>query len=197
MTDEELKPEGTEGETPPEETPNEEETTGTEEELTPPAEETFDEDAIDDDVKNYKPGETPKTPDSDDDIDPEDEARIAKIVDKRFGPQLKEMQKKAETDAFFGAHPEYKKYRTATEKYMAHPTYSGVPIHNLVAIVSSKDAQKIGAAKERAAQRRVAETVVPGSSTRPVTPGKTNWHTAPKADFEAQKAKVLGRPSLN
>lgn len=153
----------------------------------------FDENLIDEDVRNHKPEEKPNDTEGDE-IDPEDEAKISKIVKKQVGDQVQELTKRIAIDSFVSAHPEMAKYKGAAEKYLNHPTYSGIPIHNIFAIVSSKDAQKIGAAKERAAQRRVAETSVPGTTTRKPTIETQDWRTAPKDQFEAQKAKVLGRP---
>ena len=154
-------------------------------------EEAFDENDIDEDVKNYKPPE-PKT-DEEDDIDAEDKARIEKVVEKKYGTTLNEIQKKAEFDTFFNANPEMGKYRKAVEIYKAHPTYAGVPIHNLAAMLSAKDQQKIGAAKEREAAAKVLETKTPGGTVRKPAGEGNNWLGASKEDFEAQKAKVLGR----
>jgi len=154
-------------------------------------EEAFNEDDIDEDVKNYKPP-VPKE-DEDDDIDAEDKARIEKVVEKKYGTTLNEIQKKAEFDTFFNANPEMGKYRKAVEIYKAHPTYAGVPIHNLAAMLSAKDQQKIGAAKEREAAAKVLETKNPGGTVRKPAGEGNNWMKASKEDFEAQKAKVLGR----
>lgn len=162
------------------------------EEVVPPKEEdSFDEDNIDEDVKNYKPTEEIKG--EEDEIDPEDEAKINKILEKRYGSDINNLKKQVAIDSYFNAHPEYSKYRGAAEKYVNHPTYSKIPIHNIVAIVSSKDQQKIGAAKERAAAKEVSTTKVPGASVRKTTTGSTDWKKVSKDEFEAQKAKVLGR----
>lgn len=194
MADEEIKnpsvtpPEGDQndkgGEIKKETTPGEENKDGDGEE--------FNEDElIDPEVKDYKP--TPPSDDEDDDTDPEDKARIEKIVDKKIGGQITEIQRKAELDAFVGQNPEYAKYRNVIDTYKRHPDYSKIPLKNIAAMVTAREQQKIGAAKEREASKKAAETKVPGGTTPPTDSQTKNWHEAPKEDFEAQRAKVLGR----
>jgi len=154
-------------------------------------EESFDEDKIDPEVRNYKPAES-KQEEEDDEIDQEDKARIEKVIEKKYGGDINQIKQKVEMDAFFNSNPELGKYRHAVELYKAHPTYAGVPIHNLAAMVSAKDMQKIGAAKERAAARAVEETKNPGNTVRKPSGEPIDWKSVSKDDFEAQKAKVLG-----
>ena len=154
-------------------------------------EESFDENKIDPEVRDYKP--TPPAPTEDDDDDPDDKARIEKIIEKKYGGDINQIKQKVEMDTYFNTHPEDAKYRHAVELYKAHPTYAGIPIHNLAAMVSAKDAEKRGAAKEREAARAVAETKNPGGTVRKPSGEPMDWKSAPKDDFEAQKAKVLGR----
>jgi len=151
----------------------------------------FDESNIDEDVKNYKP--EPKAAEDDEEIDEDDKKRIEKIVEKKYGGDIEAMKKQTAITTYFSEHPEYSKYKGAAMKYMDHPTYSGIPIHNIVAIVASKDMMKIGAAKEREAQKRVAETKVPGKTVRKPSGGGTDWSKATKEELEAQKAKIYGR----
>jgi len=129
-----------------------------------------------------------------DETDPEDKARIEKIVEKKVGGKMVEIENKMEVQSFVAAKPEYAKYQNVILKYMNHPAYANIPVYNIAAIVASKDAQKIGAAKEREAQRVVAETKSPGGTVRKTTGETTDWLNAPKAEYEAQKAKVLGHP---
>ena len=167
------------------------ETTPGEEKKDGDSEEFNEDELIDPEVKDYKP--TPPSDDEDDDTDPEDKARIEKIVDKKIGGQITEIQRKAELDAFIGQNPEYTKYRNVIDTYKRHPDYSKIPLKNIAAMVTAREQQKIGAAKEREAAKKAAETKVPGGTTPPTESQTKNWHEAPKEDFEAQRAKVLGR----
>jgi hypothetical protein len=76
---------------------------------------------------------------------------------------------------------------------MKHPAYKNIPVKNIAAIVAARDLQKIGAMKEREAQRKANETRGGGSSARPTPGAGKDWHRAPKAEVEAKKAEVLGR----
>ena len=129
-----------------------------------------------------------------DETDPDDKARIEKIVEKKVGSKMTEIENKMEVQSFISVKPEYAKYQNVILKYMNHPAYANIPVYNIAAIVASKDAQKIGAAKEREAQRIVAETKSPGTTIRKTTGETTDWSKASKEEFELQKAKVLGHP---
>lgn len=155
-------------------------------------EDEFDDSKIDPEVRSTQVPS--KTAEDDLDMDEEEKAKFEKIVQKQVGAKLTEMENKMEIASFVGAKPEYAKYKDSMLKYMNHPAYSNVPVQNIAAIVASKDMQKIGAAKEREAQRTVAETKSPGSNFRKPTTAKTDWLTASKEEFEAQKSAVLGRP---
>jgi len=146
-------------------------------EVEPEADDTFDESMIDPEVRDYTP---PKKEEEDEfeDLDETESARIEKVVEGKIRREM-------EVERYFNENPEFKKYRGAVGKYLAHPNYANLPVHNVAAIVASKDMQKIGAAKEREAQKRVAETKNPGTSVRKTEASKTDWRTAPKDEFEA------------
>jgi hypothetical protein len=146
--------------------------------------------------KDKKEIEEEEPEDEDDEITPEDEKLISKIVDKRVGGALKEVQvikDQTDVDAFIRAKPEYGKYREVALKYMVHPAYQNVPVSNIMAIVAQKDLEKIGAQKERDAAKKAKDTQNPGGSVREPGKGKTDWGKASKEDFEAQRAKVFGQ----
>jgi len=126
-----------------------------------------------------------------DDVDDEDEKRINKIVDKRVGSKLQELENKQEVDSFLLAKPEYTKYKGAILKYVSHPAYSKVPIYNIAAIVAAKDMKKLGAKEEREAQKTVDKTKSPGTTARKTDGGKIDWATATPAEVAAQRQKIL------
>ena len=134
-------------------------------------------------------------------INPEDEKTIGKVVDRKLKDvteTLKEVQSikdQTEVDSFIRVRPELGKYRDVALKYMAHPAYANIPVGNIMAIVSSKDQQKLGAQKEREIQKKVNDTRQPGNPAREPGRGKFDWKNASPEDVEAQRAKVLGRPS--
>ena len=145
------------------------------------------------DIEKLGPEDLPETKkdddDDDDDIDVEDKARISKVVDDKVKTEL---AKAAELNTFLRKHPEFVKYEEVITKYKNHPNYKNVPINGIAAIVSSKDAQKIGADKEAAAHAKANKTKSPGESVRKVEAGGTDWSKASAEDFATQRAKVFG-----
>lgn len=137
--------------------------------------------------------------DEDDDMLPADKEAINKAVDKKMQgvdaklAQVQTIQDQIEVDAFIRSKPEYAKYRAVALKYMAHSDYKNIPAHNIFAIVSANDAQKIGAQKEREAQKTVKATQNGGNQVRVPNGGKVDWSKATKEEMQAQKNKIFGR----
>lgn len=133
----------------------------------------------------------------DPDLDPEDEKRISKVLDKRLGgyeaklARVQKLENEAEVNGFLSGKPEFTKYKATILKYMDHPSYSNIPAHNIAAIVASKDLMKMGAQKEREAAKQAKDTQTPGNTARKEATMK-DWGSASKEDYEAQRAKVLG-----
>lgn len=143
--------------------------------------------------------EAPAKPDEEDpdlaEMDPEDKKRIDKLIEKRVTPvqqQLQQQNDELEVNTYLLEHPEYGKYKGAILKYVAHPAYAQIPVKNIAAMVSADDMQKLGAQKEREAQRKVAETRNPGSGGKKPS-GEKDWHTASKEEYNAKLAEVLSR----
>jgi len=141
-----------------------------------------------------------KLPDiEEDEVDPEDQKTIGKVVDAKMKPvsealkQLQRVKDEQEVDSFLRAKPEFGKYRDVMIKYVGHPAYANIPVHNIAAIVASKDLQKLGAVKEREAQKKVNETKETGNQVRKQTGGAVDWKSVSRTEFEEQKAKVLGQ----
>ncbi|MBM3283169.1 hypothetical protein FJY90_02850 [Candidatus Gottesmanbacteria bacterium] len=136
-----------------------------------------------------------------DEIDPDDERTIVRVVNKqmealkgRFA-EVDRLKDETEVDAFLRDNKDYTKYRAIILKYMTHPAYKNIPVGHIATIVSAKDQQRLGAQKERDAQKKAKETQSGGSPVR--KPSKEfNWSTATKEEFEAQKAKILGRQGI-
>lgn len=143
-----------------------------------------------------KPTVPQDNPDDDDGMDPDDKARISKVVDKRLSPieeRLQKQQDEIEVNDYILNNPEMSKYKPVILKYMASPAYKSVPVKGIAAIVAASDMQKIGAAKERAAQRKVAETKNGGAATRGAEPVKFNPTTASFTEMEREIARVKGQ----
>jgi len=128
--------------------------------------------------------------------DPEDEKMIGKVVDKRLDQvtkDLRDTKDQMEVDSFIRSKPEFGKYREVALKYMKSPAYNNIPAHNIMAMVASKDLQKLGAQKEREAAENAKNTQSPGSTARKPTGGKTDWSKATREDIDAKKAEIFDR----
>lgn len=132
--------------------------------------------------------------DEDDEVDPDDEAAISKVVAK----QLKEAgvgdaKDQLEVDAFIRSKPEMGKYRAVALKYMSNPAYSNIPAHNIMAMVSAKDQQKIGAQKEREAAEKAKDTQGGGTTVRKTKAGAIDWSKATQEEIDQKKAEIFDR----
>lgn len=184
---------------PPTDTPEVPETPVVPEEKPEEKEEEIDLEKLEPEVRGKKDDDTPKSPESDDDIeiDPEDEKRLNKILDKRLGgmaeklSRVEKLENEAEVNGFIAAKPEFAKFKPAILKYMEHPAYKNIPAHNIAKIVAGDNLMKLGAQKEREAQKKAKETEGNGTTVRKTTT-PVDWTSASKDDYEAQRAKVLG-----
>ena len=129
-------------------------------------------------------------------INPDDEQVIKKVVEKRIKPVadiLQRVKDEQEVDAFLRVKPELSKYRDVIIKYVQHPAYANIPVYNIAAMVTAKDLQALGAEKEREAAKKAKDTGGDGGTQRKATSGKTDWAKASKEEFEAQKSIILGQ----
>lgn len=132
-----------------------------------------------------------------DDVDEDEVKTISKIVSKQTAGATKKMQEfqdKLEVDNFIQERPEFAKYKKGILKYLQHPVYSKIPVKNIANIVAGEDLIKIGAAKERQAQQKVAASKQTGTAVRETANinQTVDWKKATKGDIEAQRRKVLG-----
>jgi len=131
-----------------------------------------------------------KTEEEDEDLDPDDQARIAKMVDKRLAQAgVGDTRDQLQVDGFVRDNPEYSKYSTRALKYMK-------AIPNLVAedafrIVSAKDQQKIGAQKEREAFEKARATTSSGTQFRAPVSGGVDWLKASQEEVNAKKNEII------
>jgi hypothetical protein len=145
---------------------------------------------------------TPEKSKEGDDIDPEDEAKISKVVSRYVTPlqqQSIDNQNSIEVDTFIRnsteKFPFASKYRESILTYMKNPAYARIPAKNIFNIVAAEEMIKFGAEREREASTKAKSTRVTSSSARPISGGQKDWGMASKADFDAKRAEVMGRPN--
>ena len=133
----------------------------------------------------------------DSDIDEEDERTISKIVEKKLAPmsetmtRIQKLEDEKDIDSFLSSKPEYLPYRANILKHVAHSAYQNIPVHNIAAMLAAKDMMKIGAEKEREAQRKIKETGGNGFPARKFS-GGIDWGTATAEQMAAKRAEVMG-----
>jgi hypothetical protein len=134
--------------------------------------------------------------DDDEDIDPEDKARIDKRISKQLSPlqdRIQAQNDEIEVNSYIALKPEVAPFKAVILKHMKHPAYSNIPVKHIASMLMADKMQKIGAQKEREAQRKVAETKNGGSQQRKAVGGAIDWSKATPEQVEAQIAKVKGQ----
>ena len=131
-------------------------------------------------------------PDPAEEIEPEDQKTIGRIVEQKLEEAgLANTKNQIEVDSYIRENPDYGKYRKSILTFMSDPSYNNIPASYIASIVASKDQQKIGAERERAAAKKASETKDSGGGSRKPSGGETNWGGMPKPEFEAIKNEVI------
>lgn len=129
----------------------------------------------------------------DDDLDEETRKKIDKRVDKRLSPYEQKIQRQndeIEVNTFIIDNPEFKRYKKVALKHLEDPAYRNIPVENIMAMVAHKDLLKLGAEKERAAQKKAKQTKNGGRTTRKQPKGKVDWSTASQEEVERKIQEV-------
>jgi len=136
----------------------------------------------------------PESKEEPEEVVPEDEETITKVVQKQLSPFQKKIEEQTniiEATNFIASKPEFAKYKDVIIKHMNHSAYKNIPVDRIAKMVAGDDLMKIGAEKEREAQKKVAETKGGGNTARQTQTGK-DWHSASKEEYQAQREAVLG-----
>lgn len=137
----------------------------------------------------------------DEEINPEDERVISRVLDKKISPFLKPLldkqvaaENESEINAFLSqeGNEAFKPYEAKVRKYMAHPSRKAIPVEELFYSVAGKDLIKIGAERERKAVDKAKDSQSGGGSAR--DDGSQGKQKDPfkmtDAEFEAAKLEV-------
>ena len=126
-----------------------------------------------------------------------DSKKTEKVLEEKLQPiqeQIQESRDIADVDGYIRSNPDFAKYREGMLTYLRHPAYRNIPVNHVATIVASKDLQKLGAQKERAAQQNANASATGGGNTaRPQTSQPKDWRSASKEEFDAKTNEVLGR----
>ena len=128
----------------------------------------------------------------DDEVAPEDEALINKVVSKTFAPIIdKTLQAEDDKDIqdFLTANPEFKPFEAKARRYMQHPSRRQLPVKSIFYEVAGDKLLKIGADRGKAADEKAKNTQTGGGSNRAGEGGKSDWDLS-KDDFEAKQERI-------
>ncbi len=105
----------------------------------------------------------------DDEISPEEEKAIEKVVTKKFGhhfEQLNEEREEAELQGFINQNPKFKPYEAKIRKFANHPSRQHLPLQSIAYEVAGPDLMRIGAEEARKADAEAAKSTTGGGSAR-------------------------------
>jgi hypothetical protein len=130
--------------------------------------------------------------DEDDEVAPEDEALITKVVAKQFAPILDKsmaVEDEKEIAEFVSANPDFKPYEAKAKKYMAHPSRRHLPVETIFYELAGKDLLKLGAERARKADEEAKHTQTGGGSAGGVAKAKNAFEMT-KEEFEAEQERI-------
>lgn len=128
----------------------------------------------------------------DDEVAPEDEALITKVVSKKFAPIIDKTlaaDDEREIQDFLTANPDFKPFEVKARRYMQHPSRRQLPIKSIFYEVAGDKLIKIGAEREKAANAKAKDTQTGGGSNRAGEGAKGDWELS-KEEFEAKQERI-------
>jgi hypothetical protein len=128
----------------------------------------------------------------DDDVNPEDEAMINKVVAKNFAPIIDKTiaaDDEKEIGSFLAENPDFKPYETKVRRFMQHPSRRQLPIESIFYEVAGPALIKLGADRQKLADEKAKNTQTGGGSNRGGEGGKTIADLT-EAEFAARQEKV-------
>jgi hypothetical protein len=137
-------------------------------------------------------GEGKETGEDDEEVAPEDEALINKVVSKTFAPIIDKTlaaEDEQEIQSFLKDNPDFKPFEAKARRYMQHPSRRQLPVKSIFYEVAGDKLLKIGADRGKAADEKAKNTQTGGGSNRAGEGAKSDWDL-PKDEFEAKQERV-------
>jgi hypothetical protein len=124
-----------------------------------------------------------------DNVTPEDEALISKVVAKRFAPIIEKSlaaEDDMEINQFLTENPDFKEFEAKARRYMQHESRRHLPIKSIFYEIAGDKLMKIGAERAKQADQRAKESQVGGGSTRTDIGKPDVWSLTPE-QFKAEQ----------
>ncbi len=145
-------------------------------------------------IAKLKAGEIDEREESEDEeIAPEDEALIKKVVAPILQPVLEKTllaEDEQEIQDFLKENPEFKPYEAKARRFMQHPSRRQLPIKSIFYEIAGDDLLKIGAERKAKADEKARQTQTGGGSNRAGEGGGKSYWELSKEDFEAKQEKI-------
>lgn len=133
----------------------------------------------------------------DEDIDynnvtPEDEALISKVVAKRFAPIIEKSlaaEDEVEIKEFLTNNPDFAPFEAKARKFMQHESRRHLPIKTIFYEVAGDHLLKIGAERERQAETKARASQTGGGSVRTAAGKPDVWKLSPD-EFRAEQDRL-------
>lgn len=132
----------------------------------------------------------------DDEISPEDEKVITKVLDKKLTPILDPILKKslqaedeAEITDFLKDNPDFRPYEAKARQWMQHPSRRNLPISSIFYEIAGPDLMKIGAKRAKDADDESKRAGAGGGSAKGNEGGASVWDL-PKDDFSKKQEEL-------
>ncbi|MFH1559018.1 MAG: hypothetical protein ABIC19_00655 [Patescibacteria group bacterium] len=132
-----------------------------------------------------------------DDVLPEDEKIIEKVVEKKLTPIFQRQlaaEDEQEVQNFVNTNPEFKSYEVKVRKLMAHPSRAQVPISSLFYEAAGPHLMKLGAQKAKEADNEANQSNAGGGSSRDTGDKKVDWNAMPNEEFGKKLQEIKTAP---
>lgn len=129
----------------------------------------------------------------DNQVAPEDAEIITKVVKPLIEPLVEQnlqAQDDKEITAFVKANPEFAKYEEKARKWIAHPSRRHLPVETVFFEVAGKDLLKIGAERQKEADKKAKNSQTGGGSNRGGDPGKKSVLDMTDEEFANEQERV-------
>lgn len=128
----------------------------------------------------------------DDEIAPEDEELITKVVAKKFAPIIDKSlaaDDEQEIQDFLKTNPDFKPFEAKVRRFMQHPSRRALPIKSIFYEVAGDKLLKIGAERAKQADKKAKDSQTGGGSNRGGEADQNVWDLTPE-QFAQKQEKI-------
>lgn len=142
--------------------------------------------------KSQKEDAEPEENEEEEDVAPEDETLIKKVMGPIIAPLAEKLiaeEDNNEINEFLSKNPDFKPFEAKARKFIAHPSRRHLPVETIFYEVAGPSLIKLGAERQKAADEKAQKAGVGGGSDRGGS-GASDVMKMPKDAFEAKQEKV-------